>query len=232
MSNADADADRKNAKRAYKSKDYDTAATLFAHIVEMPESSIIAAAGDRAAYASALVNLGKMDEATVQLVKAAELAPGDARVRYKLGEVLARLGRHTEAAAQFRHVVTLEPMVANNYWRLAVELNVLGEDAQAEEAVKRCLALEPEHTEAQILQLERSFTSDPERDGQAEEVEQPSSGALTPGRDEAGLAMLETRGDWSGPPQGRTPLRHRPWMIVLEAIGILAVALWLQNHLS
>ncbi len=105
----------------------------------------------------------------------------------------------------------MQPQVADHHWRVAVELRALRREAEAQAALQRALALEPNHTEAQIFQLEQVFVSNPERDGQFAELEAAQAGSRT---------FSEAR---------RPLLRQSGAMIAVEAVLLTGLALWLRS---
>lgn len=217
---SEADAYRKNAKLAYKARNFTGAADLYAKVLEIdPGAAPEVIAADRVAYAAALTSANRLDEAAVQLEMAVGHAPQDARLRYKLGQVHSRLGRHDEAVEQLEETVRLEPQVADHHWRLAAELRTLGRTTESAAALKEALKIEPNHSQARILELEQLLISTPERDGQFDDA--AAMNAVAPPKDL-----------WSGgrPGVGRGPFRHRPWMVAAEALLILLLSLWIQSQ--
>ncbi|OYX35503.1 MAG: hypothetical protein B7Y99_03055 [Caulobacterales bacterium 32-69-10] len=204
---------RKEAKRAYKAKDFAGAAELYGRLVEPPGSGE-ELSSDRAGYAAVLANLGRLDEAAVQLEQVVAASPGDAARRHKLGEILSRLGRHSEALDQLAEAARIEPQAADHHWRIAVELRTLGREREAQAALQSALALNPNHTEAQIFQLEQVLASSPERDGQFAELETATGGV----RD--------------FPASSRVLLRQTPVMIAVEAVLITGLAVWLRSLMA
>jgi arylsulfatase A-like enzyme/Flp pilus assembly protein TadD len=81
---------------------------------------------------------------------AAELAPGDAEVRFELGRGLARLGAHSEAIPQYRRGLELAPTDVEGHVDLGISLRAVGEGEQALVHYRRALELEPQNVEACI----------------------------------------------------------------------------------
>jgi tetratricopeptide (TPR) repeat protein len=229
---ADSEALRKNAKRAYKAGELQAAVELYARLAEDPQGDDQSRSADLFGYASALIAVNRLNEAATQIERAAALQPDDPKISVKLAEVLSRVGRHEEAADQFRNLIRLEPGSADNHWRLALELRALGRDAEAREELRRCLAINPDHTEAQIFQLEQMMLGGAERDGQSYEAEepdnanQPASGDIPPAtplrRPTASAPVARRQATW----------RSRPWGVAAEALVLVAVALWLKGLIS
>jgi tetratricopeptide (TPR) repeat protein len=209
---SDAELTRKEAKRAYKVKDFAAAADLYAGLLDRPAASPQAVAADRTGYASALIGLNRLDDAAVQYGHVIALTPVDAKARHKFGEILARLDRHDEAADQLAEAARLEPRNADHPFRLAVELHALGRDEESAAALQQCLSLNPKHTEAQIFQLEQSLVLSPERDALFELLKPPQ-----PPQPIAFLLPRALRIRQSGP------------MIAMEALLITGAALWLRS---
>lgn len=212
---------RKDAKIAYKGRAYGDAAELYRQILDEPVRDPAVLVADRTGYASALAALNQLDAAAVQLEMVLAQTPDDARLRHKMGEILSRLGRHAEAADHLAEAVRVEPDNADHHWRLAVELRALGRDDESAAELRRCLTLNPNHTEAQLWEMERALLEAPERDGQVEEGD----------GERQTIGFLGSR----QPPQrpGRQSyqpprMRHKPAFVIVEAVGLVLIALWLK----
>ena len=233
---------RKEAKRAYKAKDFVSAGEIYARIIEAePQPDSAAAGADRTGYATVLVGLNRLDDAAVQFERAVAILTDDGRLHAKFAEVLSRLGRHPEAVRQIEAAIALEPDNADHYYRLAVEMRVLGREGETHAALRRCLELDPDHTNAQILQLELLSLAAPERDGQFDEEEdredrrndEEGAGRESEFADgDMPVARSSARGSrWANRPirPRRVRLRHRPWMIILESVLLAIMALWIRS---
>lgn len=74
---------------------------------------------------------------------AAELAPLEAHVQHRYGEILGLLGRHADAIAPLRRAIELEPYYAAPHDLLGQALEMTGDGPGAREAYERFLALSP-----------------------------------------------------------------------------------------
>jgi tetratricopeptide (TPR) repeat protein len=211
---ADLEQLRRQAKQAYKTGDHAAAASAYAAILgEAGEGAGAAAAPDLKGYAAALVALNRLDEAAAQLRRVLVLAPDDVAARQKLASILSRLGRHREAADEFGEAVRLEPENADHYWRLASELRALGDENGARRAVARCLEVDPDNTHARIIEMELAYLGTPQAREEQEDLKIAS---------EMAAHGPDIERPAPSPRLGR-------WMILVEAVGLLAFAFWVRS---
>lgn len=106
-----------------------------------------ASVGTSLAYAELLVELGRSDEAIVQLTGAFRAARGDyrdmARARELRGVLLMKRGRTTQGLCDLRLACAINPNLPAAWLDLASYLDAARDDAGAEEAFRRALALRP-----------------------------------------------------------------------------------------
>ncbi|HXE74572.1 MAG TPA: tetratricopeptide repeat protein [Candidatus Xenobia bacterium] len=93
----------------------------------------------------------QLEEAEVAFSAAARLEPGDARLRYELGEVLARRGKPADAIAQLRRAIALAPNEPQAYARLAVLQAQLQRFHDAQETLTALERARPDYAETHFL---------------------------------------------------------------------------------
>jgi tetratricopeptide (TPR) repeat protein len=98
-------------------------------IVRSPETSAEVEALTTAA--SAAEQQEDAERALALLREAAQLAPDDAGILFRLGELEARTGRHAAAALHFRRTLELDPTRALVFYRLGESTKALGDSQQA-----------------------------------------------------------------------------------------------------
>ncbi|MDZ7668029.1 MAG: tetratricopeptide repeat protein [Gammaproteobacteria bacterium] len=103
-------------------------------------------AGDRQRLLAALANRalvlaadGRLEPALADLDEAVNLAPDDAGLHSRRGNLLLRLGRTADALAAHDRAVELAPEDAGVYYNRAFSLRALGDSAQAAEDVQAAL---------------------------------------------------------------------------------------------
>ncbi len=104
-------------------------------------------------YALALARAGKMDEAEVELEKAAQLNPtGAGKYYYNLGAVMINTGNQEAAGMAFKKAIEADPNYANAYFQYGMYLLAkasLGDDGSIKpvegtvEALQKYLEIEP-----------------------------------------------------------------------------------------
>jgi tetratricopeptide (TPR) repeat protein len=110
---------------------------------------------------SALVRLGRYEEAEASLRTALELRPHYADAHGNLGVVLANLGRRDEAIRHCRRATAYQPNSSDAHLNLANALAVLGHLEEAVEQCEKALEIEPNYPEVHanlgnvLLMLER-----------------------------------------------------------------------------
>lgn len=97
-----------------------------------------------------LASSGRLAEAEVPLVKAAALAPGDARILSLLAQVKSRLGETDDAVQLFRRVVVVEPHSAEAHLNLAIALADIPDAQGALIEVEKALQLNPTSSRAHL----------------------------------------------------------------------------------
>ncbi len=98
----------------------------------------------------ALASSGRLAEAEVPLVKAASLAPGNARILTLLAQVKSRLGETGDAVQLFRRVSVLEPQSADAHLNLAIALADTSDGQAALNEVEKALQLDPKSSRAHL----------------------------------------------------------------------------------
>lgn len=93
--------------------------------------------------ALAQLALDARDTATAvsEMSLAAELAPTEAHVQYRYGEMLVEVGQHADAIAPLLKAVALEPYYASPQYQLGLAYEQTGDGANAREAYAKFLAL-------------------------------------------------------------------------------------------
>lgn len=106
---------------------------------------------DAALYlARALVMLQRLGEAVAQIERALALAPEDALMLDRAGDLFSQCNLHERAAVQFRRAVALCPGNADYRHNLAVSLTFSGDVTEAEREYEACIAAEPRHWRAHL----------------------------------------------------------------------------------
>jgi predicted O-linked N-acetylglucosamine transferase (SPINDLY family) len=103
------------------------------------------------ALGSAERGAGDAARAAEILERAARLAPGDADLRFNLGNAYWDLGRYADAAAQYRRASELSPRDAAIRFALGEALARLGDGEAALAAYADVLAIDPGHARAHAL---------------------------------------------------------------------------------
>ncbi len=75
---------------------------------------------DQAALARQAYDAGQWEDALQRYARLAEKAPGNAEIRFRLGNVYARLGRLEEAAASYQNLLARQPATPKGWHNLAV----------------------------------------------------------------------------------------------------------------
>ncbi|MFT3774562.1 MAG: tetratricopeptide repeat protein [Minicystis sp.] len=102
----------------------------------------------RLAYARALVRIGALDDAAVQLEEAARIDPADARVIKELGIARYDQRRYDEAAALLARAVAVAPEDARGHYALGVVHEARRDMAAAVAAYRAAIARDPRLTDA------------------------------------------------------------------------------------
>ena len=97
---------------------------------------------------TALILMGRNEEALLPLQKAAQLMPEDVGVYNNLGNTLQAMGHMTEAEFNFRHVLSINPSYAEAHCNLGNTLKITGRFNEAEVCYRRALQLKPDYAEA------------------------------------------------------------------------------------
>lgn len=93
------------------------------------------------ALAQMALTVGDTATALSEAALAAELAPSEAHVQFRHGEILIQLARHADAVAPLKRAVQVEPYYALPLFLLGQALEQTGDAAGAREAYTRFLAL-------------------------------------------------------------------------------------------
>lgn len=99
---------------------------------------------------SVLSALGRHEEATDALEKAAELQPEHGEALYMLGLEYAQTGRTDEAIATLERSIANAPDLVASHHGLSLLYAQLGWNEQAEASCRKVLSLDPDHMEAKI----------------------------------------------------------------------------------
>ena len=99
-------------------------------------------------YAGILLNIGKLKEAEISLLKAIELDPDDAKAHYNLGRVLYDLGKLKEAEISLHKAIELDPDYKKAHYNLGRILCDLGELKEAEISLRKAIELDPDFASA------------------------------------------------------------------------------------
>ncbi|HEY0038966.1 MAG TPA: tetratricopeptide repeat protein [Longimicrobium sp.] len=104
---------------------------------------------------------GRVAEAVEELKQAAEIAPEDGYLQYRLGAALLRVDQPAEAVSALRHASRLEPHYAAVDLLLGVALEGVGETAAAKEAYTRYLSRAPNTARAERARVEQWLAQHP-----------------------------------------------------------------------
>lgn len=107
------------------------------------------------------VEAGRIAEAVEQLQQAAEIAPEDGYVQFRLGAALLQAGKPAEAVTALRSARRLEPFYAAIDLLLGAALERGGDTAGAKEAYTRYLSHAPLTARAERAHAERSLSQPP-----------------------------------------------------------------------
>ena len=99
---------------------------------------------------SALLRLGKMDEAAVCYRRALEIDPGFFEALTYLGDILQHAGRHQEAVSCYERALLRRPAMAELHHALGKALQSLGRGGAAEASYRQAIACNPVYVEAHI----------------------------------------------------------------------------------
>jgi tetratricopeptide (TPR) repeat protein len=94
---------------------------------------------------TALIGLGRREEAIQAFDKAVQLQPDDADLWWQLGDGLIAAGRSTEALLCFQHTISLNPSHANAAYRAGYLLQEVGRFDEALVELNRSADLQPNH---------------------------------------------------------------------------------------
>lgn len=111
---------------------------------EGDEANVLAAQGDQA------LKDGDIDIAAALYRQAAQLQPGYADIRCKLGQALLELDSLEDAEGQFREALALNPQYAEGWAQLGIALKRQKKMAEARQAFLKAYALEPHHPIAKM----------------------------------------------------------------------------------
>ena len=123
------------------------------HALALAVAAPFCAAGNAAPelatqHVTALVALGRKDEAIAFYRRLAANSPDNAAAAHALAIALQAANRHGEAESMARRVRAREPRTAAFGYTHARSLIALGEFDRAEAALRECLRLEPQHVDA------------------------------------------------------------------------------------
>lgn len=102
---------------------------------------------------------GNAAEAAEHLAQAAEIAPGDAVVRFEYGNALYAAGRMEEAANEYRAAMDLEPFWADVPLRMGLTLDNLGQPQRALTMYRLYLERAPRRQAATIERVRQRVTA-------------------------------------------------------------------------
>lgn len=129
--------------------------TIFGRALEVTSRNWVA----ERSYGTALLNLGRAEEALPHLIESARISAGSAEASHNLGVAYYRLNQKTEAAVAFRQATRLDQTYAPAHYNLGVIAAESGDLAEGIEQFRETLKYQPESFEAQFnlgLALERS----------------------------------------------------------------------------
>jgi tetratricopeptide (TPR) repeat protein len=98
-----------------------------------------------ATLGTALLKLGRSDEAIKAFDKAVQLRPGDAGLWWQMGDALIEAGRSSEALLCFRHTLTLDPRNGDAAYKAGHILYALGQFEEALAFFNQSADLRPDH---------------------------------------------------------------------------------------
>ncbi len=117
---------------------------------------------------SALMSLGRFDEAYDSCQKAIEVDPSYGDGWFNAGNALSKLGRRAEAIRHFQRAVQTRPNLVAAWSNLAGELLDDGRYQEAKTALKHALKLDPNHVRAHlnmgVVHMETGNTAEAERE--------------------------------------------------------------------
>jgi len=106
------------------------------------------AAASAVAAAVRLREAGQLSESILHLQRAAQLAPGNARIHLDLGVTFLAGGRIDEAIAPLFRATEIDPKLPRGYYHLGLALERVGREAEAIVAFERAVTLQPRHADA------------------------------------------------------------------------------------
>jgi serine/threonine-protein kinase len=86
----------------------------------------------------------RLEDAEKEYRRAAELAPNDAAVMVKLGDLQLDLGRTGPALAAFERAIALDPLLLRAHFRRGYALDLLGRSDEAASALEKAIEVEPQ----------------------------------------------------------------------------------------
>ncbi|MEW5806405.1 MAG: tetratricopeptide repeat protein [Acidobacteriota bacterium] len=110
-----------------------------------PESSLI-----RTNYGMALADIGRLDEAEKELIRAIGLKPDEYKAHFNLGNVYREKGDLAHAESEYRTAIRIKPGYAQSYLNLGIVFYRTGRIEEALEAFTKADELLPDHVEAKI----------------------------------------------------------------------------------
>jgi tetratricopeptide (TPR) repeat protein len=121
----------------------------YTRCAELVESSAVV----RIAWASALADLDRADDALAQLRKALEISPSDPRAHAGLGWCLLLTESYKESAQASEEALRLDARLSGAAFNLGLAYVALGREADARSAYRRAIAIaRREESTAAILQ--------------------------------------------------------------------------------
>ena len=136
--------DLRRAYEALDSRDFEGAAKLYREVGETAESDELRYAA-ALGLGSALVALGRTNEAATAFERAVALRPADPAALLNLGEAYRDLGRDEEAVTTLGRAVAANPDLVEAYLALTVVLSRLGRLEAAGKAAAKAVRLEPKN---------------------------------------------------------------------------------------
>jgi tetratricopeptide (TPR) repeat protein len=105
-------------------------------------------AASAVAAAVRLREAGRLSESFLQLQRAAQLDPGNAKIHLDLGTTFLANGQIEEAIPPLFRATEIDPKLPRAYYHLGLALERVGREAEAIVAFERTVALQPRHAEA------------------------------------------------------------------------------------
>jgi tetratricopeptide (TPR) repeat protein len=99
--------------------------------------------------ATALISLGKPDEAVAPLQRAVEIAPNDDENHQLLGKAYSMLNQHEKAKTSYELAVKLQPRNVSAHYGLAMACAKLGLEEQSQRSLEQCRKLAAENMSVQ-----------------------------------------------------------------------------------